>query len=166
MAFEENKNAITDNLYVLTKFVQVDPASQLARQITEYSNNQNGVKAREFKANSSTQIRLKNEFASTYASQHAYSVKRGEPIEPGVVIANEDAGLYLMAFDLKEPWATHRKYQVSDDKYADIFARPNVTADRIVMLQIMKEEIDEITRGCRQSNLVQIAMARIWQMAR
>ena len=65
MAFEKNENAITDNLYVLTKFVQVDPASQLARQITEYSNNQNGVKAREFKANSSTQIRVKNEFAST-----------------------------------------------------------------------------------------------------
>lgn len=145
MVLDKNRNVITDNLYVLTKFVQVDPSSQLASRITEYSNNQNGVKARDFKANSSTQIRLKNEFRALYAGQYAYSVKRGEPIEPGVTIANEDAGLYLMAFDLREPWATHRKYQVFDDRHATLFAKPSVTADRIVMLQIMREEIDEIT---------------------
>lgn len=153
MVLDKNRNVITDNLYVLTKFVQVDPSSQLASRITEYSNNQNGVKARDFKANSSTQIRLKNEFRALYAGQYAYSVKRGEPIEPGVTIANEDAGLYLMAFDLREPWATHRKYQVFDDRHATLFAKPSVTADRIVMLQIMREEIDEITKKQSENTL-------------
>lgn len=151
IVFDKNKNVLTDNLYVLTKFVQVDPSSQLANRITEYSNNQNGVKPRDFKANNSTQIRLKNEFSNLYADLYAYSVKRGEPVEQGVTIANEDAGLYLMAFDLRQPWATHRKYQVFDDKHAELFSRPGVTADRIVLLQILKEEIDE-TREKQSEN--------------
>ena len=146
MTFEKNRDSISDELFVLAKFVQVDPSSQLATQITEYSNNQNGVRARDFKANSNTQIRLKNEFRARYAGQYAYSIKRGEPMERGVTIANDDAGLYLMAFDLREPWATHRKYQVFDDKHSDLFARPQVTADRIVMLHIIREEIVEITK--------------------
>ncbi len=151
--FDKNEDDITDGLYVLAKFVQVDPFSPLAKMITEYSNNQNGVKARDFKANSSTQIRLKNEFQGLYAGQYSYSVKRGEETEPGVTITNEDAGLYLMAFDLKEPWATHRRYQVFDDKHAQLFARPSVTADRIVMLQMIKEEIDKISEGQDENTL-------------
>ena len=52
-----NQKGVTDNLYVLTKFIKVEPTSSLAKQITEFSNNQNGVKPRDFKANSSPQIR-------------------------------------------------------------------------------------------------------------
>ena len=46
-----------------------------------------------------------------------------------------------MSFDLKEPWGTHRKYQVFDDKYTDIFGRPEVTAHRILMLHLIDEII-------------------------
>jgi hypothetical protein len=48
-----------------------------------------------------------------------------------------------MAFDLKEPWATHRKYQVFDEKHADLFGRPEVTADRIVMCHLMRKVVDD-----------------------
>jgi hypothetical protein len=61
----------------------------------------------------------------------------------GEVISNEDAGLYLRAFDLKEPWTTHRKSEVLDDRHADLFGRPDVTADRIVLCQVIIEEIAE-----------------------
>jgi len=46
-----------------------------------------------------------------------------------------------MSFDLKEPWGTHRKYQVFGEKHADIFARPEVSADRIVFCQVIMEAI-------------------------
>ncbi len=46
-----------------------------------------------------------------------------------------------MSFDLKEPWGTHRKYQVFEEKYADLFARPEVSADRIVLCQVIIEAI-------------------------
>ena len=153
-AFFKNAKALTDNLYVLAKFIKVQPTSSLARQITEFSNNQNGVKARDFKANSSPQIRLQNEFDELYSDQYGYAIKRGEPIGNEIIISNEDAGLYLMAFDLKEPWATHRKYQVFDDKHSVLFARPESTADRIVMLHVVREEIDAQLRSAIENTLV------------
>ena len=54
----------------------------------------------------------------------------------------------MMSFDLKEPWGTHRKYQIFDDKYNEIFSGPNVDGYRIVMLywfnEIIKEKIIEL----------------------
>ena len=95
-AFFKNAKSLTDNLYVLAKFIEVRPNSSLARQITEFSNNQNGVKARDFKANSSPQIRLQNEFEEHYLHDYGYAIKRGEPTGNKVMMSNEDAGLYLM----------------------------------------------------------------------
>ncbi len=142
-ALFENKGKLTDNLRVLTKFIQLDPTSSLAKQITEFSNNQNGVKARDFMANNRIQIRLQNEFRKDYGGQYTFDIKRGEPHAAGTVISNEAAGLFLMAFDLKEPWATHRKYQVFEEKHSDLFGRPEVTADRIVLCQTIMDVIGE-----------------------
>jgi AIPR protein len=127
-----NKAAITDDLRVLTKFIQLDPASAEAKMITEYSNNQNAVKPRDFKSNHQIQIRLQAEFKKYYNGTFAYEIKRGDVEDLGEPISNEDAGLYLMAFDLKEPWATHRKYEIFEDKHSALFGRPEVTADRII----------------------------------
>jgi hypothetical protein len=144
-AIYNNRPALTDNLRVLVKFIKMDPRSDWARMITEFSNNQNSVKPRDFKANNPIQIRLQNEFSRFYAGQYTLEIKRGETLGAGQAISNENAGLYLMAFDLKEPWATHRKYEVFEDKHADLFGRPEVTADRIAMCQVIVEAIqDEI----------------------
>lgn len=131
-------NYLTDELRILTKFIQVkNLESNLAENITRFSNNQNGVKSRDFKSNHPIQVRLQNEFRNNYNGEYFLEIKRGEPDLTGEAISNEVAGLYLMAFDLKEPWATHRKYQVFEDKYTDLWARPEVTADRIVMCHEM-----------------------------
>ncbi len=60
----------------------------------------------------------------------------------GTVISNEIAGLLLMAFDLKEPWATHRTGQIFEERYSDLFGKPTVTADRIVLCQVVAEAVD------------------------
>jgi hypothetical protein len=147
-ALYENSATPTGDLRILTKFVQIeDVSSPLSEKITNYSNNQNGVKARDFKSNSPTQIRLQNEFLEHYAGQFAFEIKRGEKASIGEPISNEEAGLYLMAFDLKEPWATHRKYQVFDEKHADLFGRPEVTADRIVMCHLMRKVVVTQSKG-------------------
>lgn len=141
-----NKTKLTDDLRVLTKFIQMDPASRTAAMVTKFSNNQNGVTDRDFMSNNTLQIRLQNEFRQEYPNDYALEIKRGEQINGTVVISNEDAGLYLMAFDLKEPWGTHRKYLVFESKYSDIFGRPEVNADRIVLCQVLKEAIDEVSK--------------------
>ena len=136
-----NQKHLTADLRVLVKIVEMNPESEWAETITRFSNNQNGVKARDFRSNNSIQIRLQNEFAGDYAGQYFFEVKRGEHSTGGVVIRNQDAGLYLMAFDLKRPWATHRKYEVFEDRYADIFGRPEVKADRVVLLDRIMDSI-------------------------
>ncbi len=147
-ALFDNQKELTDDLRILTKFVQVKVNSDLTEIITNFSNNQNGVRARDFKSNDPTQIRLQNEFNLLYKDEFFYEIKRGENISRLTTISNEMAGTYLMSFDLQEPWISHRKYQIFEDKHSMLFARQLVTADRIVALYIMdeviKEKIDDI----------------------
>lgn len=150
-ALHANSGKLTDDLRILTKFIQLDPASDVAQTVTRYSNNQNGVKARDFKANHSIQIRLQNEFKKYYKGRYFYEIKRGELKDGGAALPNETAGLYMTAFDLKEPWATHRAYQVFDDKHSKVFGRPEVTADRIVLCQLIMEEIREAIKGVKHT---------------
>jgi len=142
-ALYKNRRNITDNLRVLTKFIQTPPSSQLSELITRISNNQNGVKARDFKSNNQIQIRLQNEFNSLYPGRFFFEIKRGEDSRGVPVISNELAGQYLMSFDLKVPWSTHRKYQIFEDKHSEIFGRPGVTAHRIVLCHVISTTIQE-----------------------
>jgi hypothetical protein len=142
-AFYTDSKLLTENLRVLTKFIQVEPTSAWVKTITEISNNQNGVKHRDFMANDPKQIRLQNEFKLNYPGVYNLEIKQGEIKAPGKLISNEEAGLLLMAFDSKEPWATHRAYQVFEDKYSALFGRKEVTADRIVMCKVIAEAVDD-----------------------
>lgn len=141
-ALYDNRNSISDDLRVLAKIIQLDPSSHEAEEITRFSNNQNGVKARDFKSNNPIQIRLQNEFVANYGEQFSFEIKTGERLPPGEVITNESAGLMLMAFDIKEPWVTHRRYEVWEEKHSALFARPEVTSDRIVFLKIVTDIVD------------------------
>lgn len=156
----ENRNTLTDELRILTKFIKMNVNSPLSEQVTRYSNNQNGVKARDFQANNAIQIRLQNEFGQYYANQYFFEIKRGEIHDKGILISNEDAGLYLMSFDLKEPWATHRKYQVFEEKYATLFARPEVSADRIVLCHVIMEIIDEFSEKLENKLFAKYALTK------
>ena len=140
-ALFENQKFLTPKLRILTKFIKLPKDGALGEIITMFSNNQNGVRSRDFMSNNKIQIRLQHDFKQHYGGEYFLEVKRGEQDDGGTVLTNETAGLYLMAFDLKEPWATHRKYQVFGEKHTDIFARPEATAHRIVMCQVMMEAI-------------------------
>ncbi|MFM6830626.1 MAG: AIPR family protein, partial [Novosphingobium sp.] len=138
----DNSRHISSDLRLLVKIIRMDPQSKEAEEITRFSNNQNGVKARDWKSNDDTQVRLQNEIRDLYNGHYTYEIKTGEELPDGHKISNEEAGLLIMAFDLKEPWETHRKYEVWGDKYPKLFSRPDVTADRIVFLKIMLEAIN------------------------
>lgn len=159
-ALYDSKRLLTSDLRVLVKFIKADPRSVLAQRVTQFSNNQNGVRPRDFKSNSPIQIRLQNEMASLYPGEYYYEIKRGD--EPGVGrrITNEDAGLYIRAFDLKEPWTTHRKYEVFEDRYSELFGRPSTTAHRIVMLDVVMESIDGLLPKIENQLIGRYALVR------
>jgi hypothetical protein len=159
-ALYKNKKELTDDLRILTKFVQVSVDSDLSKTITQFSNNQNGVKARDFKSNNTIQVRLQNEFRNSYGTEYFYEIKRGEVNTTLTTISNEVAGIHLMSFDLKEPWGTHRKYQVFDDKYTDIFGRPEVTAHRILMLHLIDRIIISLLQTITNHLVAKYALTR------
>lgn len=142
-ALYRNRAHLTDNLRVLVKVIEVDVDAPLSSQITAYSNNQNAVKPRDFKSNNPIQIRLQNEIARDYGEEFYFEIKRGETDQLLQPISNELAGLNIMAFDLKEPWATHRTYRVFEDKFVDIFTGPGITSHRIVALHILMVAISK-----------------------
>ncbi len=152
---------LTEDLRILTKIVQVSVDSDLSKIITHYSNNQNGVKPRDFKSNNKIQTRLQHEFDKYYGNDFFFEIKRGEVGGAGRrIISNENAGIYFMSFDLKEPWGTHRKYQVFDDKYTVIFGRPEVTAHRILMLQIIDDVITSKLSNIKNKLVAKYALTR------
>ena len=155
-----NRKSLTTDLRVLTKIIMLDPNSKQAQDITERSNNQNSAKPRDFMSNNRIQIRLQNEVHQHYSGQYGFEIKRGENVGRGQVISNEEAGLYLMAFDEKTPWATHRKYQVFQEKHADLFGRQEVTADRIVMCQVIRETVDAVLVDINNRLLAKYVLTR------
>jgi len=163
-ALFKGKHNLTDNLRILTKFIKASPASPLAEMITRFSNNQNGVKARDFKSNNHIQIRLQNEFQGVYGTEFFFEIKRGENPGDLAVISNELAGQYLMAWDLKQPWATHRKYQIFEDRHSDLFGRPDVTADRIVLCHVLACCIDGQKNSINNQLFARYALTRFFLM--
>lgn len=124
---------LSDDLRVLTRIIEIGGDTDLAREISTNSNNQNGIKPRDLRSNDDIQVRLKSEFEKLNFEGYEYDVKRGDTVG-GNTISNELAGKLILAFDLDEPWSCHQSYKVFDEKYADIFARPSVNACRIIFL--------------------------------
>ncbi len=131
--FFKNASSLSDDLRVFAKVIALRD-EQLARKITINSNNQNAIKARDLRSNHNIMLRLKAEFDKD-ESEYNFEIKRGEEAIAGrASLTNELAGRLLLSFDLGEPYSAHQIYRVFDDKYADIFGRPEVTASRIAFI--------------------------------
>lgn len=143
----ENRSSITPDLRLLTKFVEVEPDSDLAIKITDHTNNQNGTKARDLQSNSRVQTMLQTEIHTKYPEVH-YRIKRGEhpEWEKDSVLENELLGRILLAFDLTKPEAWSQNYKLFDELHSEIFARKEVNADRAIFLydaySVVAEKLD------------------------
>lgn len=131
----DHRDKISTELRLQTRLIQIPPDSPLAYKISHHSNNQNGIRPRDLQSNSIIQARLQEEFSRKYQDEYFYQVKRGE-VSSGSeeVLDNELAARVLLAFDLQEPWSCHQTGKLFDDHHARIFARPEVTSDRIAAL--------------------------------
>lgn len=139
----KNRSQVTHDLRVLTRIIRVDASqSDLISRITYNSNNQNGIKARDFRSNTQTQVRLQQEIEQGYPD-YFYEIKRGDDPGERTVIENTLAGQILLAFDLKRPSSVQRYSKIFDDLHQEIFARPEVTGGRIVVLFELYKEIEQ-----------------------
>ena len=127
-----NRKHVTEDLRVLGRLIELGRDSPLLDKITHNSNNQNGIKPRDFQSNNPIQLRLRSEFQKKYGGEIGYRISRGEEPSAKEIIDNEVAARVLLAFDLGQPWACHQTYRLFDELHSQIFARPDVNANRIV----------------------------------
>lgn len=145
--FYGSKSKLTDDLRVLVRVIALND-NDLARKITEFSNNQNAIKPRDLRSGHATMTRLQEEMEK-YSKDYFFEIKRGEVApKDRIVISNEESGRALLAIDLLEPWSCHQIYKIFDEKYSEIFGRPEVNAARIIhavkIMRIIADQIDQI----------------------
>ncbi|MEC4894877.1 MAG: AIPR family protein [Oscillatoria sp. PMC 1050.18] len=139
------QDKLTEDLKILTRIIEIKSDSELISKITHNSNNQNGIRVRDFRSNTATQVRLQNEiYGLDVNPKYFYQIKTGEK-EPKDrnLIDNQLAGRILLVFDLKEPWAVQGIMKIFEDSHSRVFARPEVTGGRIVALFKLYKEIEK-----------------------
>ncbi len=163
--FRKSDSCLSDDLRVLAKVVEISD-DQLARKITTNSNNQNSIKPRDLKSNNEIQLRLKKEFGEVQNGKFEFEIKRGQQSKAGAtVITNEEAGRLLLASDLDEPYSCHQVYKLFDEKYADIFGRPAVTAWRIALIYLIMQKIYSATENIRYKPLAKYGLTRFFLLS-
>ena len=139
----ENKQRISNELRIIGRLIEISPNSDLAAKITRHTNNQNSIGHRDLQSNSRLQRRLQKEMSQEFPDVF-YEIKRGENPGGRNVLTNETVARILLAFDLKQPWSCHQTYKLFDELHAAIFARPEVTAHRVIALNEAYEAVHEV----------------------
>jgi hypothetical protein len=135
------RNKLTEDLRIIARIIEIKSNSELISNITYNTNNQNGIKLRDFRSNTDTQIRIQEDINKNYP-RYFYQIKTGEKApQDKIAIDNQLAGRLLIVFDLKEPWAVQGIKKIFEDSHAKVFARPEVTGGRIVTLFKLYTEI-------------------------
>lgn len=137
LSFYENRDKLSNNLYVLTKIINLNVTSPLARDITYYTNNQNSISIADLRANDSVQRSLQREFDELFGKEVKYARKRGENTEGYREVIGKDFAAQLMeAIYYGKPHNTHLKQKLFGEEYTKIFSR-RITAEKIYLANIL-----------------------------
>jgi len=159
----DHRAKVTSDLRILARIIELDRSSPLMDRITHHSNNQNGIRPRDFQSNNPIQLRLRAEFEDAYAGEILYLISRGGYVPAGVEsIDNELAARVLLVFDLERPWNAHETYKLFDELHSEVFARPEVNASRIVALVDLFYVIVAVAPKLRTPRLANLTLAKFF----
>ena len=143
LTFFENKNKLSNNLFVLVKIIQLSLSSAKVKQITYYANNQNAISLRDLRSNDSTQKALQSEFKLLFDNTILYKRKRGENEDGFAEIIEKDYAAQLIAsIYIKAPYNTHLKQKLFGEDYTKIFSK-SITAEKIYLAHMLYANIDD-----------------------
>ncbi|MEP5196284.1 MAG: AIPR family protein, partial [Roseobacter sp.] len=162
--FYKNRASLTPELRVFVKIVALK-SNDLSRKITINSNNQNSIKPRDLRSNHDLMLRLRSEFEAAQ-DKYEFEIKRGQETDDDkVAISNELAGRELLAFDLNESNLCHQIGKVFDDKYSDIFGRPEVTFGRVIFVHEVQKLVAEALEKLENKPMAGYSLTRYFLLS-
>lgn len=143
LTFFENRDKLSNNLYVPVKIIKTKLTSPLVKNITFFANNQNAISIRDLRSNDSVQKELQSEFKSVFKGRVMYLRKKGEDVEGYDEIIDRDfAAQLISSVYLQEPHNTHLKQYLFSTNYSRIFSR-KITAEKIYLAKIIHDVIEQ-----------------------
>lgn len=162
--FYKNSASLSPDLRVFVKVVSLK-SNDLSRKITINSNNQNSIKPRDLRSNHDLMLRLRAEFEATQGD-YVFEIKRGQKTDDvKVPISNELAGRELLAFDLNESNLCHQIGKVFNDRYADIFGRPEVTFGRIIFVHELQKQVTDALEKLEDRPMANYSLTRYFLLS-
>jgi hypothetical protein len=143
LTFFENRDKLSNNLFVPVKIIKTKMTSPLVRNITYFANNQNAISIRDLRSNDSVQRSLQQEFVKLFNGTVLYRRKLGEDAEGyDEIIERDFAAQLIAAAYLQEPHSTHLKQQLFGASYTRIFSR-KISAEKIYLARMIYKIIEE-----------------------
>lgn len=143
LTFFENREKLTNNLFVPVKIIQTKMTSPLVKNITYFANNQNAISLKDLKSNDSVQKSLQEEFRKIFNNTVLYRRKKGEDDgEYNEIIEKDFAAQLISAVYLQEPHNTHLKQNLFGSNYTRIFSR-KISAEKIYLAKIIYAIVQE-----------------------
>jgi len=136
----DNRSALTDELLLIVKIVEVTGDDKVADLITYRSNNQNAVTLRDQRSSDTTMRDLQQGVTDRFGSKFALVTRVGEVVDAAETIENTLAAQLIMAAYLREPFAAVRKVRLFDQDYRRIFNR-TITPDRLYLLHLIDRAV-------------------------
>lgn len=162
--FYENIDILTDQIYVLTKIIELPLGSAVTiRDITIWTNNQNAISVRDLKANDPVQIKIQKEFETFLNRKVLYRRQEGDSVKGYVDSIDIDfAAQLIAAFYLGEPNITYTGDRLFIDRYNEIFSihmnAPKIYLAYIIYKIIDNSSIDIEFKPIRKYGLAKFAM--------
>jgi hypothetical protein len=135
LALKDRADSLTDALLLVVKFIEIGEHIQVAREVAWRSNSQNPVNARNLRALSGIQLRLKSEFATSFPTYDYITQPDAGATYTGTQIPNDLAAQWLCAVYVQQPWLAVKLLALfEEDNYRSIF-RENITAAHVILCQ-------------------------------
>jgi len=165
LTFYENADSITEDVFVLTKIIEIPTGAPVSVQdITYWTNNQNAISVRDLKANDVVQRTLQREFDKFFGHKVLYRRQKGHSKEGyDEVIERDFAAQLVAAFYLKEPNITYVRNRLFTDRYYDIFSI-HTTPAKIYLANVIYEMIEKNANRLKFKPIGNYGLARFFML--
>ena len=157
----QTEGALTDDLRIFIKFVEVAGRPQLAKEVSWRSNTQTAVNARNLMALGGPQARIKSEVEADYPVIYEITPDAKRTVPKGTrVIANDEIAQLLCALFNAMPWlAVKRLVLFESENHAQIF-NERITGSHVVLVDVVRQCVNE------NQDLFPKAYQQSWKLTR